>query len=195
MNKSTIILATLAVFVIAVSVGISVWQFNLLKETKRGMQLTIDQLSQQNAALSDELETARQGIKKLKTDLSSLEDALRPIINASLDTAGKNAQIASIKSSMEYIVPSAIICSDGGVIQSGSGGSALCSSSNSEAWPTIDICGIGSDDTHWTVFNGISSDWDVTLTCKNAPECNGPDNAICNSDGCNFKNTCQMRQQ
>ena len=58
-------------------------------------------------------------------------------------------------------------------------------------WSTISACGPNPEDSIWKVSNGDSDAWSLTLTCREFQDCNGPDNAICNKDGCKFAGTCQ----
>lgn len=75
---------------------------------------------------------------------------------------------------------------------SGSSGDQMCSESGYAVWPGIKACGTEKSDTGWVVFNGNNDKWDVTVSCKNITDCNGPKNAICNSEGCKFMGTCEL---
>jgi hypothetical protein len=98
---------------------------------------------------------------------------------------------AHVKTRISSAVLVGIVCRDnGGEVLSGNGESPACSK-NSDTWLKIEECGPEKTDTQWTVFNGKNDNWDATLLCKNFTDCNGPQNAICNSDGCKFSGSCQ----
>ena len=110
----------------------------------------------------------------------------------SMEESRNKARIASIKSAMSNIIPSAIVCVDGGgKILGGNSGDKLCSNQESATWSTVSLCGSSKEDTKWIVVNSDNENWDFTLSCKNFTDCNGPGNAICNSKGCTFAGTCQ----
>ena len=110
----------------------------------------------------------------------------------SVTSEGKEkATIASIRASMSSAVPAGIICEDArGEVLSGIGGDKICSNKVGN-WPSINFCGTNPSDTNWVVANGESGNWNFTLKCKQFVNCNGPQNALCNKDGCNFSGTCQ----
>ena len=80
----------------------------------------------------------------------------------------------------------------GGEIVSGVSGDLLCTdpSTTGMKWPKISACGQNASDTNWIVKDGASESWDFVLVCTNNSNCNGPENALCNKDGCVFSGTC-----
>lgn len=112
-----------------------------------------------------------------------------------IEEARKKAQIASIKSNMSSTVPAGVLCRDGdGTVVSGKGGDDVCSGSTNNynmKWPQMSICGPNSENTQWIVQKGNTDEWDVTLSCKEFPYCDGPSNALCNDEGCKFGGSCQ----
>lgn len=112
------------------------------------------------------------------------------------------AEKASIKSAMNSILGSLIICNDNNkAILSGNGGDKICErdstfnnlGSESYVWPSIiNICGPNASDTKWIVKNGSESNWDITIDCKGFTDCNGPQNAICDANnGCKISGSCK----
>lgn len=81
----------------------------------------------------------------------------------------------------------------GGTVQSGGGGAPLCSNDSTLFWPTLSLCGQNASDTFFTVLRGDSDNWDFTVTCRDFPACNGPENALCSDQGCVFGGTCAAR--
>jgi hypothetical protein len=80
---------------------------------------------------------------------------------------------------------------NGGTVRSGAGGERLCTVSNfTLPWPAVSVCGASPSDTKWTVFRGDTDAWDITITCADRPECDGPSNALCTKNGCTFSETC-----
>jgi uncharacterized membrane-anchored protein len=104
----------------------------------------------------------------------------------------KRRNLAQIKSNMNSAVPPGVICRDGNSeVLSGNGGDNICSGENVGKWPIISFCGSSPTDTRWTVFNGKADEFNFTLNCAGEPACNGPQNAICDMDGCEFVGTCR----
>jgi hypothetical protein len=125
--------------------------------------------------------------------------AMDPAVDSlALVEARKRAQTASIKSYISSAIPGAIFCRDAEkTLISGKGGDLMCSakdengvSDESLIWPTIYYCGPNPEDTQWIVKNGNADNWDYILSCKNLRQCDGPANALCNSDGCLFNGEC-----
>jgi hypothetical protein len=100
--------------------------------------------------------------------------------------------INMVKSQMTSTVGLSAACNNfRGSIISGNALTGMCSAIPGNTWPKIDVCGPNIADTKWTVFNGDSAAWNITLTCKNFDKCNGPANALCDKDGCVFAGTCR----
>lgn len=117
---------------------------------------------------------------------------ITPPVSGNTFEAQMNARKASVKSIISSIVPAAIICRDAsGTVTSGKGGDKACSSKDTIMWPRINFCGANSGDTQWIVQKGNIDEWNVTLSCKDFPYCDGPSNALCNKMGCKFGGSCQ----
>jgi cell division protein FtsB len=150
------------------------WQNKKFNNAKAMMQKDIDDLMEKNKKLEGE-------INKLKSSSSSFD----------LFSARQKAKKASVKSYMASAMPAAVICEDEKkTILSGNGGSKMCDGKNNTTWPKIDICGPNDADTQWIVKNGDSSQWTIELNCTEFTDCNGQENAICNSTGCKFSDSC-----
>lgn len=96
-----------------------------------------------------------------------------------------------IKDAMQIANNEAHLCySRGGHIMSGFGGDPFCVESTggtSNVWPRIDGCGGEKEALAWVVFHAEDPEkWDFTIECRDLSQCNGPENAICNSKGCQF---------
>ena len=103
-----------------------------------------------------------------------------------------NATITHIKEYMRGAVTIATVCHDSGaVVTSGNGGDVICPGKFEMKWPVVGNCGRNPEDTRWIVKNEDSENWDFTISCKGLPQCNGPENAICNANGCTFSGTCK----
>ncbi|MEI6587693.1 MAG: hypothetical protein WCO05_01960 [Candidatus Moraniibacteriota bacterium] len=100
------------------------------------------------------------------------------------------ANDALVRSLMTYVVEGAKTCAKNKKqIISGNGGDKICEGEDL-SWPTIGACGSNAYDAKWVVKNGADLNWDITVNCKNFTACNGPQNAICNTDGCKFLGSC-----
>ncbi len=100
--------------------------------------------------------------------------------------------IGMIQNALVKVTDSIKACKAGsGLIGSqGTGGMPLCDF-QSDVWPVLEYCGQWPSDTKYIVFNsGTADNWDVTIVCRQVQSCNGPENAICNKNGCTFKGTC-----
>ncbi len=123
---------------------------------------------------------------------------LASIILVRLNSASKKAKVNTIKTSLNSVVPGAILCrnDNGDVIDSGDtsavSGSNLCSdaSATPAVLPQIPACGDTAGDTAFDKINITSGDeetWQVSIsTCTRIPECAGTANAYCDTTGCYF---------
>jgi hypothetical protein len=176
-KSKNILIVTSAIIITAFLFGGGVfyWQQKNLKKTKISMQKEIDELTEKNSKMKDEL-------NKSKSSAGEID----------LFSARQKARKASIKSTMASASIVAILCEDEEKnILSGDGGGKVCDRKNNGNWPKIDICGPNDSDTKWIVKNGNSADWSFTLECKEFSDCNGPENAVCDSMGCKFSGSCQ----
>jgi len=108
---------------------------------------------------------------------------LAGVILVSTSGARQKAAITSIKQSMRSISPAGIICRGAtpvaGSVQGGNGNSAICSllqaaGGTDAVLPLITQCGAAAADTVYTITNGGTDNWTLTLTtCTNTPACAG----------------------
>lgn len=107
-----------------------------------------------------------------------------------MNDAQDKSKKAEIKSTMSSAYVSGVTCRDSGkTILSGVAGEKVCENQDLR-WPKLN-CGESDSDTKWVVKNGNRDNWDFVLECKGLADCNGPQNAICNSEGCKFAGSCQ----
>lgn len=103
----------------------------------------------------------------------------------------RSEKLAIIKTTMQSNYTAALKCRQrGGEILSSEKSGSICSgptpSGGNIVWVGPTFCGDSYYDTTWTVFNGDTDQWDFTMECKGFTECNGPEGAICNAQGCAF---------
>lgn len=100
-------------------------------------------------------------------------------------------KLAIIKTTMQSNYTAAIKCKQrGGEVLSSEKSGKICSEPTSSGgtivWAGPTFCGDSYYDTKWIVFNGDTNQWDFTMECNGFTECNGPEGAICNAQGCQF---------
>lgn len=130
----------------------------------------------------------------ISLDNSRQED--EPIIDD--DSWSPSPRSLSLSKMMEAAQRSASDCRRlGGIIQGGGVGDSedhcIFNDSNKlpySLWDGSLKCGDMSTDTMYTVYNGNNNQWDFTMNCKNMTQCNGPENALCNKEGCAFSQQC-----
>lgn len=106
-----------------------------------------------------------------------------------LTSAKRKANVASVKTSLNSVVPAAAMCRDGGgIILSGNGGANICSDTNTTnaKYPSIKVCGNNAGDTVFSVVNPGLPTWRITLTTCGFSDCNTATNAYCDATGCHF---------
>lgn len=126
---------------------------------------------------------------KNANDIIPLEDESHGLVAPPV--TDRIEKLAIIKTTMQSNYTAAIKCRQrGGEVLSSEKSSYICSeptSSNGNiVWVGPTFCGGSYYDTEWTVFNGDTDQWDFTMECKGFTECNGPEGAICNAQGCTF---------
>jgi hypothetical protein len=190
-NKVNHYLPWIVIGIVTIFLGVSIFFVIKFNNEKRELLIQKEELTRNKESLEKENKDFKDENFNLKNEIESIKRSALPSIDV-LEEARKKAQIASIKSSMASINPIGILCRDNnGKILSGNSGSSACSNDPSLKWPNMGLCGETAGDSKFTVFNGEKDDWDITISCKNITVCNGPENAICNSNGCDFKETCK----
>jgi prepilin-type N-terminal cleavage/methylation domain-containing protein len=118
---------------------------------------------------------------------------LASIVLVSLNSARNRARIASVKSSMQSIIPAMLTCRDGGgTIVSDVADNAICSNVTvtDAVYPNMtSSCGVGNAG-NFEVNNGGTDTWDFSLNSSCAVNCNIPANATCTPTGCTFSGDC-----
>jgi hypothetical protein len=177
----TIVLSFLVILFAASTTYFAITNSNLQKEASA--------LSENNQKLEKEAAELKSKNENLAA-LKSMSPAPNQMAAEGSEEAKKKAKIDSIKSSMSAAVPSALVCQAMKTLASGIGGSKVCDGQGF-TWPAIEHCGANPSDSKWVVKSGNASNWDFVLDCKEFTDCNGPQNAICNSSGCKFSGSCQ----
>ncbi|MFZ2193599.1 MAG: hypothetical protein WAV31_05125 [Candidatus Moraniibacteriota bacterium] len=183
------IITVVLISLIVIFAGAAIYFAKAKNEAQKQANLLIEK---NNQIEKDKVEMQKQisDLKKGDEWANSLPNESGSMLSGIMQSKIK-AQKASIKSSMASTSPMAIMCEDeNGTILSGNGGDKVCTAQD-YTWPVIAACGPNVTDTEWIVKNGAESNWDVVLECKGMTDCNGPQNAICNSFGCEFKGSCQ----
>jgi hypothetical protein len=149
----------------------------------------------------EEVERLRKENSELKDEMGFLvgdeevpaEDAARADSGPSAEALQASSPRRRLQADMAAAAIVATACQDDGAeVFSGRAGDRMCSGDIwDDAWPAIGVCGPNPDDTRWTVFYGGEVRWNVTVECRNLPECNGPGNAICDGRGCRFGGGCR----
>lgn len=190
-KKITIFVGAL-VFVALVSGGITYfYQESTTKQAKLEMQNKLDTISDENERLRNSQEKLQQEVMLCETTVNEM----RQLMNdqgtlVDMDDARNKSKKAEIKSIMSSALVSGTICRDDKkTILSGAAGEKVCENQDLK-WPKLN-CGESDSDTKWVVKNGNGENWDFVLECKGFTDCNGPQNAICNSEGCKFAGSCQ----
>jgi prepilin-type N-terminal cleavage/methylation domain-containing protein len=120
---------------------------------------------------------------------------LASIVLVSLNSARNRARVASVKSSMQSIIPAMLTCRDGGgnITTPGTGGTTnICTnvSVTDAVYPNLSSsCGSGNAGT-FAVTNPGADNWNFSLGGNCAVNCNAAANANCTSTGCTFAGEC-----
>jgi hypothetical protein len=180
------------ILVASISGGVAYYyQESTTKQARIEMQNKLDTISGENERLRNSQEKLQQEVTLCETITNEMRQSVgNPGALDDMNDARGKSKKAEIKSTMSSAFVSGTICKDSGkTILSGSGGEKVCENQDFK-WPKLN-CGENDSDTKWVVKNGNGENWDFVLECKEFSDCNGPQNAICNSEGCKFTGTCQ----
>lgn len=167
------------------------YQYSTTKQAGLEMQNKLDTISGENERLKNSQEKLQQEITLCETMTNEMRQLVGNLgASNEMNDARNKSKKAETKSIMSSAVPAVTACRDiGKIILSGTGGEKVCEGQDFK-WPKLN-CGESDSDTKWVVKNGNGDNWDFVLECKGFSDCNGPQNAICNSERCEFTGSCQ----